>query len=62
MSKRNEERIAFTQYTPRERESARERLLRDRAVKVGGGGGGMGEESGDRMIRMSVPSAEKWRE
>lgn len=43
-----------------ERELAKERLLRDRAVKVGGGG--MGEKSGDRMIRMSVPSAEKWRE
>lgn len=43
MSKRNEERIAFTQYSPgRERESARERLLRDRAVK-GGGGDGRGE-------------------
>lgn len=39
VSKRNEERIAFTQYSlGRERESARERLLRDRAVKGGGGG------------------------
>lgn len=41
-----------------ERESVRERLLRDRPVKVRG----MGEESGDRMIRMAVPSVEKWRE
>lgn len=38
-----------------ERESVRERLLRDRPVK----GGRMGEQSGDRMIRKSISSVEK---
>lgn len=60
MSKRNEERIAFTQYTPGREGVGQREIVEGQSSE--GGGGGMGEESGDRMIRMSVPSAEKWRE
>lgn len=58
MSKRNEERIAFTQYTPGREGVGQREIVEGQSSE----GGGMGEESGDRMIRMSVPSAEKWRE
>lgn len=56
--RRNEERIAFTQYVLG-REGVGQREVVEGQTSEGGG---MGEESGDRMIRMSIPSVEKWRE
>lgn len=58
MLKRNEERIAFTQYTP-VREGVGQRKIVEAQTS---GGGGMGEESGNRMIRLTIPSVEKWSE
>lgn len=58
MLRRNDERIAFTQYALG-REGVGQREVVEGQTSEGGG---MGEESGDRMIRMSIPSVEKWRE
>lgn len=56
--KRKQERIAFAQYTPG-REGVSQREIVEGQTSEGGG---MGEDSGDGVIRMSIPSVEKWRE
>lgn len=53
--RRNDERIAFTQYTPSREGVGQREIVEGQTCE----GGRMGEQSGDRMIRTSISSVEK---